>query len=90
MLEMLHFPPNNESKMLKRISDYIIEFVCGYATCATFWWCTNTFGRAVYSNDNDCPYTTSPDGSILAALSSPDRHLRYIRPGQSRVSQKNV
>ena len=34
--------------LLKRISDYIIEFVCGYATCATFWWCTNTFGRAVY------------------------------------------
>ena len=29
-------PPNNESKFLKRISDYIIEFVCGYATCATF------------------------------------------------------
>ena len=22
-------PPNNESKLLKRISDYIIEFVCG-------------------------------------------------------------
>ena len=34
-LEMLHFPPNNESKLLERISDHIIEFVCGYATCAT-------------------------------------------------------
>ena len=41
-------PPNNESKLLMRISDNIIEFVFGYATCATFWWCTNTFGRAVY------------------------------------------
>ena len=30
-------PPNNESYLLKRISDNIIEFVCGYATCSTFW-----------------------------------------------------
>ena len=32
---MLISPPNNESKLLKRISDNIIEFVCGYATCDT-------------------------------------------------------
>ena len=29
-------PSNNESKLLKRIYDYIIEFVCGYALVPLF------------------------------------------------------
>ena len=49
--------PNNESKLLKRISDYIIEFVCGYATCATFW---NTFGKVVYAISPKIPSYINP------------------------------
>ena len=66
-------PPNNESKLLKRISDYIIEFVCGYATCATFWWCTNTFGRAVYMAANVHSY-----GFRVNYMASANK---YRRPG---------
>ena len=36
-LKCYNSPPNNESKLLMPISDYITEFVCGYANCVTFW-----------------------------------------------------